>query len=363
MTVSASSPVDAPRSHLSNTGTVAVGKRVTVKEVAARARVSPTAVSVVLNGASGGNTGVSEAARQRILNAAEALGYRRNGLATALRMGRSNTIGIVSPLAWSGVENLQYGYLPRLLAAISVAAGRVGMNAMTFIGSSFRELPVDVIADGRVDGVILFGTPFDQPEAQAWIRGLSAVGVPAVEVGSRYGRYQVHADNEAGARIVVEHLYALGHRRIGFYRAPTKLVSAQRREAGFLAAARAAGLAPEATPVVDSDDTLRLCLQAPERPTAFFCNTDGLALSVYDVARELGLRVPEEVSVVGFDNSSITDVMRPRLTSVDNPLNDMAEAAVSLLRGQIENHDIACPVPTIATSLIVRESTAPIFLR
>lgn len=346
---------EAPRSRAGATSPV-----VTTKDVARATSISATTVASILSGRD--VVRVSEATRDRVLATAREMGYRRNGLASALRTGRTDTIGIVSPLAWGDVgDGLRAPYLTQLLSAIGVAATRAGRNAMTFVETPFAELPAGAVADGRVDGVVLFGVAMDLPHAAAWVREMYDTGLPCVEIGSRYGRYQVHADNVGGARLAVRHLLGLGHRRIAYWSTFKRIVSSESRVEGFVSGTRAAGLSGEESPVIYTDEELRTLLRLPadRRPTAVFCCNDSTAVAALDRIREAGLRVPEDVSLVGFDNGPYAEVMRPRLTSVENPLRAMAEAAVALILAQQEGGEVEPPCRLVETRLAVRESTAP----
>ena len=332
---------------------------VTTKGVAEATGISATTVASVLSGRN--VVRVSEATRERVLAAAQEMGYRRNGLAAALRTGRTNTIGIVSPLAWSGVaDKLRHGYLRDLLVGISVAAARAGMNAMTFLETPLAELAPESVADRRVEGVVLFGMPVDLEGAQEWVDALYATGIACAEIGSRYGRYQVHADNFGGARLATEHLIGLGHRRIGYRQIEDgRRVSAETRAAGFRAAAGAHGLSEAETPVARTRAEFGALLERPDRPTAFFCYNDGLAVQAFDDIHAAGLQIPDDISLVGFDNDQRAGAMRPRLTTVDNPLDALAEAAVALVLAQLRGEEAACASPLIDTHLVLRDSTAP----
>lgn len=330
----------------------------TTKGIALATGISATTVASILSGRN--VVRVSEATRDRVLTAAREMGYRRNGLAAALRTGRTNTIGIVSPLAWGGGSaHLRHGYLRDLLVAISVAAARAGMNAMTFLDMPLDPFPPGSVADRRVEGVVLFGITDDLPGARAWVDALYAMGIPCAEIGSRWGPYQVHADNVGGARQATEHLIGLGHRRIAFWRSGTHHVSSETREQGFRAAMRAAGLSEGEMFVFLEATELKDRFQRADRPTALFCHNDSLALYAFDHLRAAGLRVPEDVSLVGFDNDGRIEAMRPRLTTVINPLDGLADAAVALVRAQRAGEEIVLPAPLIETQLVVRESTAP----
>lgn len=330
---------------------------VTTYDVANAVGISATTVSSILSGRN--VVRVSESTRNRVLVAAKEMGYRRNNLAGALRTGRTNTIGIVSPLIWGDVwRQIRASYLASLLAAISIAAARAGMTSLTFIETSLAELSAGMVVDGRVDGVILFGMPMDLPGGQQWVEELYATHIPCAEIGSRFGKYQVHADNFGGAQMAVKHLLNLGHQRIGYWQAHSNMVSAENREAGFLSAVESARLSA-ICPVIESEADIRNYLHGPDRLTALFCYNDMAAVKAYGLIRDAGLRIPEDISIIGFDDSPYAEAVHPGLTSVSNPLTALAEAAVALVISQQEGKEINCPSILIETPLVLRESTAP----
>ena len=336
----------------------AVSSGAKAKDIALATGVSATTVASILSGRD--VVRVSQTTRERVVASAAELGYRRNQLATALRTGRTNTLGIVSPLVWGGVEhNIRLLYLTELLTMISVATARAGMNAMTFIDSSFEELSTHSVADGRVEGIILFGLPTDLEGASEWISELEATGIPIVEIGSCYSRHQIHADNVGGAKRAVGYLWEQGHRSVGCWLAPTQHFSTSWRRDGFEAAVREAGLDAQQAPIVTNEQEFQTLLQSPNRPTAFFCSSDRIAVEAYKYLREASLRVPDDMSIIGFDNSVLAEAMLPQLSSVQNPLGAMAEAAVSLLLAQLEGKEISHPNVLIETPLVLRDSAAP----
>ena len=192
--------------------------------------------------------------------------------------------------------------------------------------------------------------------------------IPVVAVDPHTGRpgpSTVEADNVGGARAATQHLIDLGHRRIAHVRGRSDLVSAQLREQGYREALLAAGIPfdPELVRVggyraVETTDAARELLTRPERPTAVFAANDLSAIRVIEIARELGLRVPEDLSVVGFDNVPEASNAVPALTTVAQPLHQMGAEAVRLLLGLLaggtsEEHLL------LPATLVVRASSAP----
>jgi LacI family transcriptional regulator len=176
----------------------------------------------------------------------------------------------------------------------------------------------------------------------------------------------VSAAHWSGAKAVMDHLLALGHRRIGAITGPRGWVASDERLNGYHAALGAAGILPAPELVVDGDFLIpggraaaAALLDLPEPPTAIFAFNDNMAVGALQAARERGIRVPEELSLVGFDDSERTRIVTPTLTSVRQPLVEMGRIAVSLLLRLIEGQRVDALRVELATKLILRDSTAP----
>jgi LacI family transcriptional regulator len=332
--------------------------RATITDVARVAGVSATAVSHVLSGRA--QVRIPQTTRERILAAAQEVGYRRNGLAAAFRSGRMNAVGILFPDNIATSEPIGSGgvFYKDILLAIATAAFAAGLNPLLMSENSSQALTLADLTDRRTDGIIL--AVHESPEV--FVKAAEEAGIPCVTIERSCGDWQVNADNVLGARLAVEHLVELGHRRIGYvWYARENIRSACTRQQGFREATQAAGIASEDAPVFVYGDEAALdsALQSTEGPTAFFCYNDELALWVLDRCHFLGIRVPEEVSIVGFDDNVLAAAARPRLTTIHNPLKEMAQAAIALLQMQLRGETDA-PLPVIiAPTLGVRESTAP----
>ena len=327
---------------------------VTARDIADASGVSVATVSYVLSGREG--VRISEQTRQRVLDTARRIGYRRNSLAAALRKGRMHTVGIVcSSFTRNTPAASRYAYVKDLMLALTFAAARDGLTAVLFIDKPVDQLKPEEIADRRVDGAILFNM-YGQGE---WVQAVGATGLPCVEIGSGYGPYQVHADNEGGAHAAVEHLVGLGHRRIGHWRGPESVPSANQRVQGFRDAVRAAGIPESESPIVSEGREFAEMLRRPDCPTAFFLNNDERAVEALDRMHAAGLQAPRDLSLVGFDNDLRAQTVRPQLTTVQNPLDAMADAAVHLIQAQVAGEEIPAPRVVVPTHLVIRDSTAP----
>jgi LacI family transcriptional regulator len=206
-----------------------------------------------------------------------------------------------------------------------------------------------------VDGLIIASARDSE-----FVRGVYAAGIPCVEVGSGYGKRLIHSDNEGAAALAVAHLTALGHRRIAHWRGQSDSYASRHRVEGFVSAARQRGLRPEDTPVLASREAVSAALRRPAaaRPTAVFAVNDYQASITLDIARGAGLRVPEDLSVIGFDNNVLAEAARPTLTTIQNPLDEQADAAIALLQALWRGEQNPPLPPAIPTKLIIRESTA-----
>jgi LacI family transcriptional regulator len=329
---------------------------VTIRDVAREAGVSKTTVAHVLRDSP--DYRVQEGTRARVRDAAARLGYRRNALAAALSSGRLDTIGVLMPLDIAGEVSI---YFKDMALAIAVEAAEAGlrMTLVPYRAESGRITSPREVADQRVDGVLTVSV-----HDPAFIESLYSANIPVVEIGGAVGGRSVRCDNAGGAALAVEYLTAMGHRRIAHSRGTLGNATAEQRVAGFRDACQAHGLSEGETPVLLREELAEaLALPPGQRPTAVFMFNDNQAAQVYDRCAARGLSVPDDVSVVGFDDSIIATTLRPRLTTIHNPLRAQAAEAIRLLRScwipgeAVSGSDrIAVAVPT---RLIRRDSTAP----
>jgi DNA-binding LacI/PurR family transcriptional regulator len=315
---------------------------VTMQDVADRAGVSPATVSRVLNDSSA----VTPTTAGRVRQAVAALNFRPNLAGRSLRAARTRSLGVMVP-------TLSNPVFAECLAGIEAAA-RAQQHTLSLVTTGYQTAAeadaVESLLRQRVDGLLL--TVTDAARNRVLDR-LDRDRVPYVLLFNQLARAErptVSVDNRAAARAAVEHLLALGHCAIrmvtGQFRQSDR---ARLRYRGYGDALRAAGLAPLPPlqlPFLAPDARLPLVegLAARPRPTAFFCSNDLLALTVIRDLRALGRRVPDEVSVAGFDGIRIGALTAPSLTTVEQPSEAIGRAAVELLLRRISGAAEAAPL-------------------
>lgn len=331
------------------------GAGLTITDVAAAAGTSIRTVSRVLNN----SPKVNGATRQRVEAAIAALGFRPSARARGLATGRSFLIGVVhNDRNALVVDSVQRGIVGE--------AGRRGYELVVHPtptdGGSAEEI-LGFVRRSHVDGLVILPPVWALPGLAA---ALAEAGVPAVVFSSvpvdGYAAALV-ADERGGAAAVAQHLLDAGHRRIAMVAGPSALASAQERRAGFVATLAQAGctLAGE----VDGDYGFAAGMTAAQRllalvprPTAIFAANDIMAAGVLKTAAALGLAVPRDLSVVGFDGSLLAQMVTPSLTTVARPLGDMARRATGCLIDLIEQADTVTDLRTGLT-LTIGESSGP----
>jgi LacI family transcriptional regulator len=345
--------------------------QVSQKRIAEEAGVSQATVSLVLAG-----RGVSsEETARRVMEAAERLKYRPNLLVHGIQTGKTRMVGVMAApvdFYWSEVF---YGIHDVLTDADHVpvmvwtAHSGPAPRRRTAQGVDQELKQIHRLLDRRVDGVILW--PAFASLFQEHVHEFSSRGVPVVtidyELPSQFRADSVGSDEPAGGRLVAEHLLSLGHRRLGHLAGTRGEAWADGRRKAFEHAVRECPGAHCVTldaNLKDVDQGLeqaRTMLRLAERPTAIFAASDPLAKSVYHAAAEIGLRVPQDVSVVGFADDDFAPEMAPPLTTVRQSGYDTGRRAAELVLARSngtskagKTHRVRLPV-----ELIVRQSTAP----
>lgn len=335
-------------------------RRVTIKQVAEEAGVSITTVSHVLNDVPG--LRVNPGTRQRIQDVSARLGYVPNRLAQSLRTRRSNTIGLI------GDEIVTTPFAGKLvLGAQEVALTR---DTVMFVVSTGYERDVEnrqieELLRRQVDGILyasMFHRTLDLPE--------QLESVPTVFLNAECttpGVPWVAPDEIAGGRDAAEVLIEAGHRRLGFINNIDDIPASTGRLKGFRARMLEAGLSADALTVlaVESDApggyaaALRL-LGGPDRPTGVFCFNDRVAMGAYRAAAELGLRIPQDVSIVGFDDQEyVADSAYPGLTTIALPHYEMGAWAAQKLFKKISGTTGDTPTALLRGPVVHRGSVAP----
>jgi DNA-binding LacI/PurR family transcriptional regulator len=326
----------------------------TIHDVAARARVSKSLVSMVIRGA----PGVSERRRQTVLRAARELGYRPNAVARSLVQQRSQALGIL-------LSDMHNPYFAELVDGVQEATEARGYRALFITGNRVprREAEaIETMLELRVDGLILASPVVPTSEV-----ALASRSVPVVLIGrtTRADRVDsVTNDDRAGGALAVEHLISLGHRRIAHIDGGARTPGADGRRTGYLTAMRTHGLSRN-TRVVRGSYTeeggasgVRAILARGTVPTALFVANDLAAVGALHALEASGLRVPEDVSLVGYDNTSLAGLGHIALTTIDQPRRRMGGMAVSLLLERMRDGRGDARRIVLSPHLVIRRTTA-----
>lgn len=326
--------------------------RPTMEDVAAAAGVSRSLVSLVFQD----SPKVSEASRSRVLAEAERLGYRPNVLARQLASNRTKTIGIL-------LDDLHNPYFADVLDAFEAEAESAGYRALLANGRREGERESEALRtfiDHRVDGVILASPRI----SDSVLTSMSKIA-PLVCVERRVDLPRIDVvmhDERIGAQLVVDHLIGLGHRDIVHIDGGSGAGAAARRD-WFMQSMRDAGLAASMR-VIGGEFTEQAGREAAEQlvrgalPTAIYCANDSVAAGVAAVLQREGISIPGDVSLVGYDDTMLAKLDLLSLTSVRQPLAEMAKASVDLINRRIEKPRRGGDIVDIAPTLITRRSTA-----
>jgi LacI family transcriptional regulator len=325
--------------------------------------VSVATVSRVFNG----YPDVSERTRQRVFAVARELDYAPSAAARTLVTKRSHVIGIVLD---TGAEHpdLQHPFFQEVLVALKRRLGAAGYDLLLYAtetpGNGFEpQSYLSRSRSHRVDGVVLMGVDAHDPG----IRALTGARIPCVAVdvdlvGRRAG--YVMSDNVAGAREAVRHLHGLGHERIAIIGGPPATRPGADRLLGYRAELEALGL-PYRDEYVEEGDfypesgyaAMRALLALSEPPTAVFAASDLMAAGAVRAAQERGLSVPDDVSLVGFDDIQLAALMQPPLTTIRQDKAGLGNAAADALTRMVDAPEAAPAVVTLPVELVPRTST------
>ena len=334
-------------------------RRVTITDVARAATVHASTVSRVLNGRA--ELSLLPETRERVIAAATRLGYRPSALARGLRLRRTFTLGMLVP-------DITNPVFPSIIKGVEGAAHTRGYHLILCnTDDSFeREASyLRVLREWRVDGILIASSS----TADSTIAELRREKVPFVLLNSASRANDdlaVTPDNRHGVSAALDHLIQLGHRRIGLIAAPQTTVTGQERLLAARAALRRHHLAHEDALVEVADSfsevsgyrAARRLLLDGEPLTAIFCANDLIALGAIRFAREIGLTIPDDLSVVGFNDIPQSELFDPPLTTVHVPQEEMGVLAAALLIDQLEGRHIARRHVVLETELVVRGSSA-----
>lgn len=339
----------------------------TLADVAKAAGVSVMAVSSVLNGARTSSRTAPET-RERILQAAAKLRYRPNAAARALVERCMNTIGVAAVMHGSDLNQ----YFLEVFNGIVEAADKHGQSTTVFSLHDWKSdtKRIGGFCDGRIDGMILVAPTMHLDASQHLPDHTPFVTVHANE--AMPGVLNVESGDEEGSYQMVRHLISLGHRRIMHISGPLSLVGAQRRIKGYRRAMNEAGLKKSDQILLEGDYSSAggykltkewlLKSEGNALPSAVFCANDNLATGCLEAFAEYGIRVPDDISVAGFDDTLAARSTIPQLSTIRQPLRQMGNRAVEELLKRIELHRGTTALSSenivFPTELCLRSSTA-----
>jgi len=337
-------------------------KRPTIKDVAKLAGVNPSTVSRVL----AGSPLISEKTREKVKKAMAELGYHPDLNARNLARNETGTLGLVLPRA--AEELFQNPFFPEVLRGITSQARKAGYDLLLSSGTTEREEREAVLrlVDGRrCDGLILLVSRTDD----VLMKELEKRAFPAVVIGKPLNNYRVgfvDNDNIGASFLATNYLIQKGHRQIGLIVGALGLVVSLDRLEGYKKAIKSAGFSFDRRYVVSADfseeggyrGVYELKKRFKNLPGAILCADDLQAFGAYRAIRELGLRVPEDVSVVGFNNVPLSSFVTPPLTTVDIHIYELGTKAVELLIQIVKGGIAEIPGVLVPVSLIERNSVA-----
>jgi LacI family transcriptional regulator len=333
-------------------------ERSTIHDIAAEANVSVATVSRVLNG----RDHVAPETRQRISRIVRERGYSVNRSARSLQFGRTGLVGLLVPL-------VHPNYFSTIVAGVTEALNDHDLRAILSPTEHKHDREVtllDRLMHGMADGALVVLPEESSAELERLLDSDYSFVVidPRLPLDDRIPA--VSAANSSGADQVTRHLLELGHRRIAAITGPRDWLATEERRRGYHAALASAGILPDPALEIEADFEIagaaratQALLDRPDPPTAIFAFNDNLAIGTIQAVHARGLRVPEDLSVAGFDDSEHASLITPALTTVRQPLAEMGRTAVNLLRRLIDGQRVETLHVELGTRLVVRDSTGP----
>jgi LacI family transcriptional regulator len=332
--------------------------RATIREIAELAGVSIATVSRVVNG----REDVSPETRELVQRVVRERGYTANRNARGLSAGKTGLIGATVPM-------LHHAYFSYILAG--AAEGLYEQDMRLVLSPTMHEHHREVsllerLMHGTTDGAVIILPEESSDELEGLLNhGYRFVVIdPLLPLNERIPA--VSAAHAAGADQAMKHLLSLGHTRIAAITGPRGWKATEDRRRGYYAALAAAGIMPDPELEVESNFELgggvvagEKLLALPKPPTAIFCFNDNMAVGAMQAARARGVGIPEDLSIVGFDDLEEAEIVTPALTTIRQPLAEMGRIAVSLLMRLLDNQRLEALHVELGTRLVVRDSTAP----
>jgi len=326
----------------------------TISEVAKKAGVSPTTVSHVINR----TRFVSDEKRERVERAIEEMDYRPNALARSLRNGYTHTLGLILP-------DSANPFFAEVGHSIEIAAFQAGYSVIlcnTENDFAKENLYIDVLTKKHVGGMIfvMMGERTDS------LKNLVEMEIPTVVMDRDFPGLEmdvVLADNHQGGVLAVDHLISMGHKRIGCIAGPSSINPSSRRLAGYKQALQAANLVAEPELIMNGDfhpesgwKLGHAMLSQRNAPTAIFACNDLMAIGVMRAATELGLRIPDDLALVGYDDIELASYTSPSLTTIKQPKAEMGLASLTFLLRRIKDKQSSPQYALLPVSLVIRGS-------
>ncbi len=337
------------------------GQTITLRDIAEAAGVSVGTASMALNE----KNGIAPLTRQRVLEAASKLGYKRFARREVVRRGMVSVLVERTPVSLTSDP-----FNRPIVLGMEAAARQLGYRmTLEFVGPEDHPQP-DHWTQGRTAGLVILG---GGDLGADWVRTAAESGLPVVVVDHSapdVGLPTVVPDNFSGAYEATRHLLELGHERIGFIRGPSKYWTLGERMSGYLLAMQQRGLPLDPSlipPRISHGEQkgygeMQLLLDLSDRPTAVFAVSDKTAMGAYQAAADRGLSIPDDVSVVGFDDIESARAMTPPLTTVHVSGDILGRVAIKRLAGILNDRTAGEQMSvkwTIPTKLVIRESTTP----
>jgi len=326
----------------------------TLADVAKAANVSIATASRVLTKSS---HPINEKTRQRVLKSATAIGYRPNWLARGMRTDRTHTIGIIA-------DDLLSPFTPPIIRGIQdylKGVDYLGLIINSDWDPALEREAISTLLGRSVDGMIFVESGHLSPTEE-----LEKAGKPYMFVHRLFGspiQHSVVPDDYAGTQLAMEHLFSLGHRRIAHIAGPSGWHSARRRVDGYVDFMAARGLEIESDWLLESDwrfeggtEAAQQLLTVNPHPTAVYVANDHMAWGVVETIRGAGLRVPDDMAIVSYDNRSFSLVLRPKLTTVSLPVYEMGKRAAEQLCLKLQGEIVSADEIKICGKLYIRES-------
>lgn len=334
--------------------------KVSIKEVAKQARVSAATVSRALSTPKL----VNDKTLTRVLKAVRDTGYKPNRFGASLRTQKSGNVVVVMP----DITNQVNAGIIRAIENEAMQAGYSVLLGDTQNIEARESHYGDMVTSGQADGILVFTPriPFPVDENRQAFHDLPPLVNSCEEIPDD-NINKVLIDNKAGAMAAVNHLISLGHKRIAAIKGPSFTPSTESRLVGYKEALNDAGIVIDDRYIITGDYgtdsgvvAMEKLLRLKNRPTAVFCFSDDMAIGAMNTLREYDFKIPEDISIMGFDDISYAKLMSPTLTTIKQPLEDIGRESMRMLLALMKGEQTTCKSITLPFELVIRQSTGPV---